>query len=320
MSVESFLESGLKTRKDGFHVRLKHLTHTWKHDGTRVTGHFHYISFRDGQPTLHELVDYLFDQIVHFCIPRKAIEEAIQETTRTGHVRHVQALVEQARHLFQRAQASSTKKSSQGEPAELILFLLLECVLNAPQVACKMYLKTSENMVVHGSDGIHIGGSRDALTLYWGESKLYQQASAACDKVMESVATFTTKKAGRSPRDRDLAILRDHLDISDTDLKQALLAYFDPYIEASNSVTEAFACFIGFDSPIYKDLSTLEKEAAATKFESSCTARLVDVANLFVRKLRTAGLEKLSFELFLIPFTDVEEFRKQFFAKIGVPS
>jgi len=48
-----------------------------------------------------------------------------------------------------------------GELGELLLYMLIEWVLKAPIVASKMYLKTSQQMPVHGVDGIHLGYEAD---------------------------------------------------------------------------------------------------------------------------------------------------------------
>lgn len=62
-----------------------------------------------------------------------------------------------------------------GEPGELIAFVILEAFFQAPQIACKMYLKTNENMPVHGSVHIKFDESKDSIEILWGESKLYQR-------------------------------------------------------------------------------------------------------------------------------------------------
>jgi hypothetical protein len=72
---------------------------------------------------------------------------------------------------------------------ELLLFLLMERLLGLPQLLAKMSLKTSGNVHVHGSDGVHASlGDDGILDVYWGESKLYKSSSDAFSDCFESIA------------------------------------------------------------------------------------------------------------------------------------
>ena len=69
---------------------------------------------------------------------------------------------------------------SSGEGGELLLFVLAETLLRLPQILCKMSLKTNLRMHVHGADGVHAGvdPGMGRVALWWGESKIYDAASA----------------------------------------------------------------------------------------------------------------------------------------------
>ncbi|WP_149496618.1 HamA C-terminal domain-containing protein [Roseiconus lacunae] len=307
------LQSELKGAAEGFGVRLRKFELDWSPPDLEIEGHFYYLAFKDGSPSVDDFVTYIYHQIIPFCLPKQEIEDAQGK----GHVHHVQDLCDKARNLFIKAR-SKLSASRQGEPGELILYILLESVLLAPQVACKMYLKTSENMPVHGSDSVHarLLSDGETLQLVWGESKLYQSLSNAFDETLDSIASFIGSGALRSPRDRDIDILRDHLAIGDAVLKESLLRYFDPYCEESNKLTEIYACFTGFNAAIFDKGNA--PEDVEQQFKAKYAKRLQSACDLFASKVESNNLSKLKFVLFLIPFEDVDAVRKKFFAKLGV--
>src|SRR3546814_10487872 len=65
----------------------------------------------------------------------------------------VSQLNQRALALFKRVRKASNRS---GEAGELLLYLLTEWILGAPQIIAKMGLKTNPQMPVHGSDGVHV--------------------------------------------------------------------------------------------------------------------------------------------------------------------
>ncbi len=225
-------------------------------------------------------------------------------------------LSDQARNLFIKA-AKTLKRS--GEPGELILFTLLEALFDAPQVACKMYLKTSENTAVHGSDSIHAKYDSEAvdLKLIWGESKLYQQLSAALNEICASISTFNCRNQGRSLRERDIDILKDHANISDPEIQVAFLDFFDPYTPQVSKRKEVFCCLSGFDFSIYNNLAQIAEDEVETFFKNKYMRRISEACLLFKEKIMESGIDHLDFIFILLPFRSVAEFRKLFYNKLG---
>jgi hypothetical protein len=316
MTLTDQLLESIKGIYTGLDVRIVEITHHCAHEDVSVEGNFYYLTFRDGEPTVAEFAEYIYHRIIPYCIPRSVRSEKDEKYSSTGDPRYLHELTDQAKNLFAKAKKTQAKS---GEPGEVILFMLLEAVLHAPQIACKMYLKTSEEMPVHGADSVHLGlgASSETIRLFWGESKLFETVSSAFDKIVESIGTFVASKSGRSPKDRDLDIVRDHMDI-DGPLREALLKYFDPYHKESLQVEEVFACFVGFDywpgalgkGPGNKNI---EEE-----FRMGYSERVSTACELFVEKIKHSGLKHLRFHVFLLPFPSVKEFRKMFFNNLGV--
>lgn len=301
-----------------FGVRLREAPYEWKEDGLAVSGNFFYPAFRDGQPTVGEFVRFVYHKIIPFCISRQERREIIEKFKETDDDSYILELTDKAKNLFITARKS---QKTSGEPGEVILFMLLEAVLKAPQLACKMSLKTSEQMPVHGSDAIHImrGSQEGSICLIWGESKIYQQLSTALDEVCNSVSGFLDEKEGRNARDRDIDIIKEHMDVEEPVLRRALLDYFDPYSEAGNNLEEAYACFVGFDySSVYSQLASMAPNKREEFFKSEYLERISSACKLFGTKLRERSLSNLKINYFLIPFPSVEDLRTKFFNHLGI--
>lgn len=293
-------------------ARVKKLEFAWENASIDVQGNFYYLAFRDGKPTVEEFVKTIYDHIPNFCLPRKEWEECCKEIAKNPMRVHVyQDAIDKAKKLLIRAK---NQQKTLGEPGEIILYMLLEVMLNAPQMCCKMALKTSEEMPVHGSDAIHMSfdDASDTLTLYWGESKLYKQLSDALNEVCTSIASFLNTLDGKTPRERDINILRDYMEFDDPATKKAILDYFDPYCEVSNNRREVFACFVGFDFSFFNKLGGLEKAEVEEEFRTQFLKRIASACDLFEKNIVATKLHEFNFHFFLIPFPRVEDIRERF--------
>lgn len=310
----------LRGKHDRFEPRVREVSRAGIVGFPRVKAHFHYLAFRDGLPTVEEFVEYLKWQIVPFCIPRRdrAMTEQLAQACESDTER-TELFVrqfEKARDLFIKAKEQQKKA---GEPGELILFVLLEWALRAPQLISKMYLKTSEQMPVHGTDGIHASMHEDGSTLllYWGESKLYGDLANGLSAAFGSIKEFL-QDTGKQKREID--IVRDHLNLGEDQqaLRDALLEYLDPYSERTNQRRHVFACFIGFDYKKYAELRKLPPEKVEAEFGKAFDVRVGETLELLEKKLSADGMDVVNFEFFLIPFPSVAEFRKTFFRVMGI--
>lgn len=308
-------------KNEGLRSRLKEVGFIWNTNGIQAEGTFCYLAFRDGQPTQDDLIEVLFRSIIDFSLPRQDIAARIQRI-KDGDTSCAVELFDRAKSLFI---AAKKKNSKSGEPGELLLFMLLEGLLNAPRIVAKMRLKTNPNMEVYGSDSIHMKYDQESqiLTLYWGESKLYGDLSTAISNIASSVKAFVTfnpERAG-TQRDMDIGIIQSHPDLDITshdDTKEALLAYFNPYSEYSNKLREVHACLAVWDWEFYKKLNAMP-EIAEAEFVSKYMERIGSACNLFCEKVTAEGLKKCRFHFFLLPVVDMTDLRRRFCAKVGLP-
>lgn len=296
--------------------RIKHLTFNTDKCGDRIKVRCSYISFRDGQQTLDDFINTLADHIIPFCLPRSEIRAAQKELAQGDHVtagRVMMQLSEKARALFIKAKKGSHRS---GEAGEIVLYILTEWLLQAPQIVSKMYLKTNNQMPVHGTDGIHAkyDNKTKRLYLYWGESKAYIKMATALSSALDSVKEFITDGHAK----REIEIVATYLDFDsiDKDSKEAFLRYLDPYAEESNErvVTHSVLLVFEFSLP-----SGTEPEDAEQQFTKLTRDLVEDFITSIKKTVDDKGLSPQRFEFFLLPVPSVQEFRDKFQEKIGWP-
>lgn len=283
-----------------------------------LKGKFFYLTFRNNKITEKEFAKFIYDKIIRYCIPRKKFSEAIKSLEKTGDERFVMDIHDQARNLF--IHSVNEKGAQLGEPGELIAFIILEYFFNAPQIACKMFLKTSEKMPVHGSDSVHIrlSGEDNKLELIWGEAKLYQNLSDGLENALDSIFSFVDIDNGRSSRDRDIDIIKDMPDVESEEMQEELCRYFDPYSEESNNWKEVFCCLVGFDYSLYSNIKGNSDKEIEEYFKKEYLKRIATAHRLFEKKIKDKNLTGLEFLLILLPFQSLNNFRKEFFKLLGL--
>jgi hypothetical protein len=297
--------------------RIRKASHSVKCECQGVVLHLHYPSFRQGAPTVQELVDAVVHFLAPFALPRSEIAKVqglygkipVEEFSfKTSQ------LFQSAVSLFKRANKATNRN---GEAGELLLYLLTEWVLAAPQLIAKMSLKTNRNMAVHGADGIHVRycTKTSKLLMYWGESKLYSNVGQAISAAVESI----TDALSPDKLTHELELIQRNIDFSGLDAagKVAILKHLDPYDDAFNERHDIITCLVGFDFDAFMKISAADGDKADEKFCQLAEAALTTAAKDASVKLKAAGLANQPIELFFLPLPSVKTFRDLFQAKIG---
>jgi hypothetical protein len=293
--------------------RIGSMNKNWTADGAKISGQFFYVTFRDGKPTIDDLITVAHARMVNFVMPRSRIEETLAEMAVAPGVMDPWVLLQtEARDLFMRTDKETGRS---GELGELLLYMLIEWVLKAPIVACKMYLKTAQQMPVHGVDGIHLGYDSDKLIMHWGESKLHQTLPSALDDIAKSISEYVKDP---TKYNNEVRIIRSNLNLGslDADARQAIKNYFNPYKTESNNLIENYACLAGFDSKLYDDVSSLAPDACETAFRKDYEKRVESACKLITEKVKKAELDAFRFSYFLLPFPSVDDARIKFQARL----
>lgn len=296
--------------------RIRELQHEVACEGSGVTLRLHFPSFRQAKTTVRELVDQIWLSLPHFALSRKEVDDLKGKQATLPFDDFLAAatqLNDAAAKLFIKAHRATNRN---GEAGELLLYLLTEWILGAPQVIAKMTLKTNPQMPVHGADGVHVRYCPDTerLFLYWGESKLYQDVGAA----ISAAATSIAKSVGEDELGHELQLVQRNLDFAGLDDKgkAALLRYLDPHEEAYNNRKDVVTCLIGFDFDGF-EAAAAAGDKAEEAFRDLARAKLAEVAPKVSAAFKSAGLAAQEVELFFFPLPAVQDFRDLFQKRIG---
>jgi hypothetical protein len=262
---------------------------------------FHYIRFRNNRPRIDNFVGKLCDLIVSYCLNRDKYQNVASSKYRP--------LVLEAKAKF--AHPSNNKT---GEPGELVTFFLLEGYLEVPKIFSKMSLKTNPQMHIHGSDGVHLGIDGSYLTLYFGESKIYQSRNDAIRDALASVREFVSSPSSLTNQTQEsfeVAVLSENLDIPQGSIRERVLCALNPYSVERSNLHYAYACFIGFD------LDLLGEDCEESEFIKVYEKEAKRCYKSVVSKIeQDPVLKPLKWHFFFIPFASVDEFRRIFLKEL----
>lgn len=305
------LVSALTGNPEALEVHLTLVERDVLIDGDSVKIHCHCLSVDgNGRVQPHRLAEFMRNAAVDYAIPRSKLAAAKARDSKFNSTEAVAELVEQAKRSF-------TDLAKSGEGGEMLLFLLAERFLKLPQILCKMDLKTDTRMHYHGADGVYAGVTTDGiLKLYWGESKIYRDASAAIRDCLQSLAPFLIEpEHEEAGRERDLVLLSDKADLSNPTLTDALKKYFDKSSVMSKQVQYCGVALVGFDAPFYpKD----DAKAVAEEIIIASRTELTGWSKSIGARLKAEKLDQMQIELLCIPLPSAEGFRAAFFKAMGI--
>jgi hypothetical protein len=280
-------------------------------NGHAVKVHCHCLTVdANGRVQPHRLAEFMRNSVADYAIPRGRLAEAKARDAKFNSTEAVTALVEQARRSF-------TDVAKTGEGGEMLLFLLAGRFLKLPQILCKMDLKTDSRMHYHGADGVYVGVTTEGiLKLYWGESKLYNDAGAAIRACLGSLAPFLIEPDHEgAERERDLILLADKADLSKPELTEALKRYFDKSSPQSKRVQYCGVALVGFDADFYP---ADQVKAVADQIADAARTGLEEWRVTIGRRLTIEKLEHVEIELFCLPLPSADGFRAAFLTAMGV--
>lgn len=307
----SELTAALTGDPDALEVHLTLVERDIRIDGHAVKVHCHCLTVdANGRVQPHRLAEFMRNAVADYAIPRAQLAKAKARDAKYNSTEAVAALVEQARRSF-------TDLARTGEGGEMLLFLLAERFLKVPQILCKMDLKTDSRMHYHGADGVYAGvTSEGILKLYWGESKVYNDAGAAIRACLASLAPFLIEPDHEgAERERDLILLADKADLSKPELTEALKRYFDKNSPQSKRVQYCGVALMGFDADFYP---ADQVKAVANEIVNAARTGLEEWRVTIGQRLTGEKLEQVEIELFCLPLPSAEGFRAAFLTAMGV--
>lgn len=315
MDLEQFV-AVLTADYQKLEVRIRKIFHTVECECKGVTLRLHVPTVSQGQAKIAELVELLLDYMTTFALPRaelKAVSDKYGKITEEEYRIKRERLHREAIDLFIKANRATNRN---GEAGELLLYLLTEWILEAPQLIAKLPLKTDPNMPVFGSDGIHFGYSKKHknLILYTGEAKLVADVGRAIAEAAKSIAKMLAPDSMR----HELRLVRRNLDFSgiNESQKALLLSYLDPNEdhENYNKRIDVITCLVGFDFAGYRKLSPTCGDDELSKL---VRIELEKWSAKIAADFTSSGINTRTAEIFLFPLPSVQTLRDLFQQRIG---
>lgn len=302
---------------------VRQIEYEWS-DGVPLKGSFFYPAFSGAMPDIDALVAFLDACLVDYCIPRSeiaAVYEQLNSVPATKAAKNI--LRERLASLKDRARATFIKVQKElktgGEAGEVLLYILQERALKAPQLVSKMNLKTNANQPGFGRDGIHVTFNQDTkrIVLLMGESKLEKQFSTAIDHAIDSIFGYLNNL---TVRDHEISVLRSHLDVSGLPeiAEQELVALLNPYVGSPPDAETVHVCLIGFEYSAFEKVAAMKESEIEAAFRAEYLERVKTGCILIKDKVKEklpAGIRVL---FFLFPFPSLASLRKTFLQKIGM--
>ena len=143
--------------------------------------------------------------------------------------------------------------NKQRELWEIILFFLIESILESPLALSKVKLKTSGQMPVHWSDAIHINSNGETL-LFW-ESKITNSLSNWIEQSRDSILKFLSKDPIFYISEEISVISRNIHSISPSkfDHVKSLINPYHNDEKEKNDFPFEIVCFLWYEDDIYKN-------------------------------------------------------------------
>jgi hypothetical protein len=309
--LDAALKAALRGSSSSINTHLVCLKRDIQVGDTKTRLHCYFLPIDgNGRVRMKPLAEFLRDQIIDYAIPRRTIQEAYAQAEQTGSMAAISNLHERARSLF-------TDLAQTGEGGELLLFAMAEALFGITQIICKMTLKTSTSMHYHGADGVYAEARPDGgLNLYWGESKIYGDPSAAIRNCLESLAPFLREPEGEdAERHQDILLINEFANFADERIVNALKHFLDKNDPASLLVRHCGFALSGFDCGSYP---TGDVEMTADQVAASISQQLNTWVNSAKGRVAQEKLEKFDIHFICVPLPSANDFRSYFLSLLGV--
>jgi len=311
LDLDAALKNALRGETTKINTHLVELQKDIIVGATKTRLHCYFLPLdANGRVRVKPLAEFLRDQVIDYAIPRKTIQEAQEQASRSGSMAPISKLHERAKGLF-------THLAKSGEGGELLLFAMAEAIFGLTQIICKMTLKTSTAVHYHGSDGVYAQARTDGgLDLYWGESKVHGDVKQAIRECLTSLAPYLIDPdAADSARHQDILLINEFANFGDERIVDGLKRYLDLDDPASLKTRHCGVALIGFDCDAYpKDdpKNTAEQIAQAIKSQLASWTETVGT------RVAHEKLEQIDIHFICVPLRSASEFRKYFLGLMGV--
>lgn len=249
----------------------------------------------------------LLDPIISYAISRKVKEDY---KNKPG------TLVNNAKEKFK------NYEQNEGELGELMLYCFLETHLKAPKILSKMELKTSNNLYVNGSDGVHFLKLKNGnYQLIFGEAKMYKNLDYAVNNALKSIREFVIEK-NKKEKDKsgitfEKVLISENLskEFSKED-EEFLIKLVYPSSQNNFRVDDAFGIFIGYETIITKEEKKLDNDNFRKVIKQKVLNEISKISAKINKRIEDNNLDGHNFYIYIVPFTDIKRNKKEVLGEI----
>ena len=253
------------------------------------------------------LEENLRDPIISYAISRK-VKEKYKDQAGT--------LVHKAKEKF------IAYFQNDGELGELLLYCFLESHLKAAKILSKLELKTSNKKYVNGSDGVHyLKLPNGNYQLIFGESKMYTDLYEAIGEAFKSIKEFkdevNSKGDEKSGITFEKGLISDNLNKEfEEDDEKFLMDLIYPKSSNEFDVDDAFGIFVGYQIDVTPEERKLSHSDFRELIENKIINEIGKMEKSIKTRIRNKQLEGHNFYIYVVPFTEIENKRKEILGEI----
>ncbi|AHJ76986.1 MULTISPECIES: HamA C-terminal domain-containing protein [Kosakonia] len=251
------------------------------------------------------LVDSMADAIEHYVFDKEALSKMKAEGVTP---------FRKAAQFF-----GDTNPVKDGKYGELLLYILSEAILNTPMVSHKITSLSNLNDQVKGGDGVFFGVYRNNLSILIGESKIYKSFSGALDSAFDSLDRFT-RSYTNGALGHELFMARTNVSNNfDFETMELIYRAFTPGDEIYSECVKTHPVLLVFEDNEIKKIEekAVNKSEAENLFNVWLTTKKKAIkAAIDERLAKYPNVKPCFLDFFLIPMTDVGEFKKSLYRAI----
>ncbi|MEG6192447.1 DUF1837 domain-containing protein [Enterobacter kobei] len=253
----------------------------------------------------HHLVESMADAIEHYVFDKEALAKMKADGVTP---------FRKAAQFF-----GDTNPVKDGKYGELLLYILSEAILNTPMVSHKITNLTNLNDQVKGGDGVLFGVYRENLSILIGESKIYKSFSGALESAFDSLDRFT-KSYTSGALGHELFMARTNIS-SNFDFETMELIYkaFTPGDDIYSECVKTHPVLLIFEDAEIKSIEekAINKAEAERLFDAWLTKKKEAIkSDIDAKLIKYPNVKPCFLDFFLIPMTDVGEFKKSLYRAI----
>ncbi|EML2681266.1 MULTISPECIES: HamA C-terminal domain-containing protein [Klebsiella/Raoultella group] len=253
----------------------------------------------------HHLVESMADAIEHYVFDKETLDKMKAEGV---------VPFRKAAQFF-----GDTNPVKDGKYGELLLYILSEAILSTPMVSHKITSLSNLNDQVKGGDGVFFGVYRDNLSILIGESKIYKSFSGALESAFDSLDRFT-KSYTSGALGHELFMARTNISNNfDFETMELIYRAFTPGDDIYSECVKTHPVLLIFED---REIKVIE-ENSVTKVDAEnaldawlTTKKIAIKAAIDERLTKYPNVRPCFLDFFLIPMSDVGEFKKSLYRAI----